>query len=109
MFSTDTGLKPGFEEKMRFNGLDSDFDEFPHCPHGRDSKRSLIAKAVLSRDGMERASFLPVQIDTQLRPEVLTHDDPRFIENVDFMEWVSVGFDHRFEVEGEEVVVTGSE
>jgi poly-gamma-glutamate synthesis protein (capsule biosynthesis protein) len=105
MFTTNTGLKAGFADKMRKYGIDDDFDEYPHCPHGADSKRSLIAKAVFSTNGLERASFLPVHMDKQLRPEVLATDDPRFNENTRFMDWVSAGFDHFFEVEGEEVVI----
>lgn len=79
---------------------------YPHLAYGADAKRSLIARAVLTREGVRRVSFLPVLIDRQLRPEVLRHGDPRFDEAVAFMEWVSEGFDHRFTVEGDDVVVT---
>ena len=82
--------------------------DYPHLAYGADAKRSLLAKAVLSRDGVKRVSFLPVLIDKQLRPEVLRCGDPRFDDAVRFMEWVSEGFDHRFSVEGNEVLVTGS-
>lgn len=82
--------------------------EYPHLSYGADAKRSLIAKAVLAREGVERVSFLPVLIDKQLRPEVLCRGDPRFDDAVRFMDWVSEGFDHRFSVEGDEVVVTAS-
>ena len=43
-------------------------------------------------------SFLPVLIDTQLRPEVLRAEDRRFHELVDYMDWASEGFDHRFRI-----------
>jgi len=78
---------------------------YPRLPYGSDAKRSLIAKAVLSDDGVERVSFLPVLIDPQLRPEVLQNGDPRFEDAVKFMEWVSEDFPHRFEVQGNEVVI----
>ena len=45
--------------------------DYPRLPYGADGKRSLIAKAVLTRDGVEQVSFLPVLIDKELRPEVL--------------------------------------
>jgi poly-gamma-glutamate synthesis protein (capsule biosynthesis protein) len=80
--------------------------DYPHLAYGADAKRSLIAKAVLARDGVKRVSFLPVLIDRQLRPEVLRAGDSRFDDAVGFMEWVSEGFDHKFTVEGDEVVVT---
>jgi poly-gamma-glutamate synthesis protein (capsule biosynthesis protein) len=78
---------------------------YPRLAYGSDAKRSLIAKAVLSGDGVQRVSFLPVLIDPQLRPEVLQNGDPRFDDAVKFMEWVSEDFPHRFEVEGNEVVI----
>jgi poly-gamma-glutamate capsule biosynthesis protein CapA/YwtB (metallophosphatase superfamily) len=79
--------------------------DYPHLPYGVDAKRSLIAKATLSPRGVERVAFLPVLIDTELRPEVLCSPEPRFAEAVRYMEWASVGFEHRFRVEGDEVVV----
>lgn len=78
---------------------------YPRLPYGSDAKRSLIAKAVVSPAGVERVSFLPVVIDPQLRPEVLRAGDPRFDDAVNFMEWVSEDFPHRFTVEENEVVV----
>lgn len=79
--------------------------DYPRLPYGADAKRSLIAKAVLGRDGVQRTSFLPVLIDNQLRPEVLKNGDPRFDDAVKFMEWVSEDFPHRFIVDGDEVVI----
>jgi poly-gamma-glutamate capsule biosynthesis protein CapA/YwtB (metallophosphatase superfamily) len=81
--------------------------DYPHLAYGADAKRSLIAKAVFSRNGAKRVSFLPVLIDRELRPEVLKSGDTRFADAVRFMEWVSEGFDHRFVVTGDEVVVAG--
>lgn len=82
--------------------------DYPHLSYGADAKRSLIAKAVLAREGVKRVSFLPVLIDKKLRPEVLRRGDSRFDDAVRFMEWASEGFDHQFTVEGDEVLVTGS-
>ena len=56
--------------------------DYPHLAYGADAKRSLIAKAVISREGVQRVSFLPVLIDPQLRPEVLRRGDPRFDDAV---------------------------
>jgi poly-gamma-glutamate synthesis protein (capsule biosynthesis protein) len=81
--------------------------EYPHLAYGADAKRSLIAKAAISRGGVSKVSFLPVLIDKQLRPEVLRRGDPRFDDAVRFMEWASEGYEHRFAVDGDEVVVTG--
>jgi poly-gamma-glutamate synthesis protein (capsule biosynthesis protein) len=79
--------------------------EYPHLAYGADAKRSLIAKAVLSPQGVRQVSFLPVLIDRELRPEMLCAGDARFEDAVRFMEWVSEDFEHRFTISGDEVLV----
>ena len=81
--------------------------DYPRLPYGADAKRSLVAKAVLSKDGPTRTSFLPALIDPRLRPEILRAGDARFADMVRYMEGASDGFAHHFTVEGDEVVVTG--
>jgi len=95
----------GTEVEKRY-GVTLDPD-YPHLSYGSDAKRSLIARAVIAKDGVKRVSFLPVLIDKKLRPEVLRHGDPRFDDALQFMEWVSEDFNHKFAVEGDEVLVTG--
>lgn len=91
----------------QFGGKAEDDPAYSHFPPGADGKRSLIAKFVLSKKGVERISFLPVLIDKQLRPEVLRNGDPRFDDMVRYMDWSSEGMNHRFKIEGDEVVVEG--
>lgn len=79
--------------------------EYPNLPYGEDAKRSLIARAQMSKRGVERVSFLPVLIDKQLRPEVLKAGDPRFEDALRYMNWASEGFAPAFRAEGDEVVV----
>ena len=80
--------------------------EYPLMPYGRDTKLSMLAKIVASRQGIQRVSFLPMMIDKQYRPEVLRSSDARFLEVLRYLEWASEGFAHRFAVEEDEVVVT---
>jgi poly-gamma-glutamate synthesis protein (capsule biosynthesis protein) len=103
MSSSAKGAESGaaFEKKYGVR-LDPDY---PHLPYGGDAKRSLIAKAVIGKSGVQKTSFLPVLIDKQLRPEVLKRGDPRFDDAVRFMNWVSEDFEHNFVAEGDEVVV----
>jgi poly-gamma-glutamate synthesis protein (capsule biosynthesis protein) len=61
--------------------------EYPNLAYGADAKRSLIAKAVVTRNGVGAVSFLPVLIDRQLRPEPLREGDPRFDDTIRFMRW----------------------
>jgi poly-gamma-glutamate capsule biosynthesis protein CapA/YwtB (metallophosphatase superfamily) len=100
------GEAPWMHGALR-NYIDQDPD-YPLLPYGRDAKRTLLAKAVLAKDGVKSVSFLPMMIDTQYRPEVLKAGDARFDDMVRYMEWASEGFDHRFTVHGGEVVVTGA-
>jgi poly-gamma-glutamate synthesis protein (capsule biosynthesis protein) len=79
---------------------------YPNLPYGSDGKRSLIAQAVITKSGVAQTSFLPVLIDTRLRPEPLRRNDPRFADAVNFMDWVSEDFDHKFTVEGDEVLIS---
>ncbi len=88
-------------------GLTMDPD-YPNFSFGTDGKRTLVAKAVITKRGVQKVSFLPGMIDKQLRPELFRHGDPRFDEAVNFMDWVSEGFQHKFVVDGDEVAVTGA-
>jgi poly-gamma-glutamate synthesis protein (capsule biosynthesis protein) len=96
---------PGHEGGHR-HGVEHDPD-YPLLPMGPDAMKSMIARAVVSKAGVDRVGFLPVRIDTKYRPEVLLHDDPRFTAAVEHMDWCSEGLAHRFTVDGDEVVVTG--
>lgn len=85
-------------------GIELDPD-YPRLPFGRDSQRSMIARAELSRSGIDRISFVPVWLDKQLRPELLSAGDPRSDEAVRYIDLASEGFDHRFVRDGDEIVV----
>ena len=88
------------------NHADQDPD-YPLLPYGQNAKRTLLAKAIFSKSGVKRVSYLPMMIDKLYRPEVLRNGDPRFDDMVRYMDWASDGFDHKFRVDGDEVVVTG--
>lgn len=74
--------------------------QFPtHC------RKTMVAKAVIGKKGIERVSFLPAFINAQAQPYVVPQTDPKFQEIVDWAEWVSDQHPHKFRVEGNEVVV----
>src|SRR5438552_3375072 len=77
IMSSSPKVTGGAEEFQRNYGVPLD-PEYPDMPYGVDAKRSLIAKAIMLRGKPVRASFLPVMIDRQLRPEILRAGDPRF-------------------------------
>lgn len=87
----------------------------PEClpPNGMyffpdESRKTLLAKAVFSKKGVERISFLPAFINGQGQPAVVPPGDPKFKEILEFTEWVSDCHPHKFRVEGNEVVVETS-
>ena len=97
------------EEPWKHGALRNHADQnpdMPLLPYGRDARRSLLAKAVFTKSGVKDVSFLPMMIDALYRPEVLHRGDERFDDMVRYMDWASEGFDHHFEVRGDEVVVT---
>jgi poly-gamma-glutamate capsule biosynthesis protein CapA/YwtB (metallophosphatase superfamily) len=73
-----------------------------------DAKKTMIAKVVINKNGVEKVSFLPAFINKLAQPEALRQNDSRFQEILDYMEWVSDQFPHRFKVEGDEIVVETS-
>jgi poly-gamma-glutamate synthesis protein (capsule biosynthesis protein) len=98
----DPKKRPAFAKD---HGIELDPD-YPMLPFGKDAKRSLIAKILLSKSGVDRVSFLPMMLDTKCRPELLQPSDPRFNEIVSFMEWVSEDFPHQFSIEDNEVLIS---
>ena len=96
---------PGHEGGHR-HGVEHHPD-YPRLPMGPDAMKSMIAKAIVSKRGVDRIGFLPVRIDTQYRPEVLHRGHPHFDGAVEHMEWCSEGLAHTFTVDGDEVVITG--
>jgi poly-gamma-glutamate synthesis protein (capsule biosynthesis protein) len=68
----------------------------------------MVAKAVISKEGIQRVSFLPTFINYRAQPYVVAPDDPKFQEIVEFTQWVSDQHPHKFRVEGSEVVVDTS-
>ena len=87
----------------------------PEClpPHGlypfpSYARKTMVAKAVIGKRGIERVSFLPAFINHKAQPYAVAPDDPKFQEILDFAEWVSDQHPHKFRVEGSEVVVETS-
>jgi len=80
--------------------------EYPKLAYGPDGRRSLVAKAVITKAGVKKVSFLPALIDEHLRTEILRRGDTRFDEMVRYMEWTSEGFAHTFTIDGDEVLIT---
>ena len=85
------------------------YKDYPTFPFPPDSRKTIIAKCVISDKEIKKVSFLPTIINKQAEPEILTCRDVRFKEIVRYMEDISrnQGLDTIYTIEGNEVVITG--
>ena len=70
-----------------------------------ENRQTTLPKIVFSKHGVEKVSFLLAYINKLAQPEVLDSKDPRFQEQLQYVEWVSDQVPHKFRVEGNEVIV----
>ncbi|MBI4332822.1 MAG: CapA family protein [Chloroflexi bacterium] len=82
--------------------------ENPSYPYPADSRKTVIAKCVISGKKIEKVSYLPVMINKQSQPEVLPASDQRSAEVFDYMKWLcnNQDLDAEFSQEGDEVVIS---
>ncbi|MGT2509286.1 CapA family protein [Cupriavidus basilensis] len=104
-FPAPSWAEPAWAHGAVRNHTDLDPD-FPLMPYGKACTLSLLAKAVVSKEGVLCVGFLPMAMDHRYRPEVLRRGHPKFDEVLNYMEWASVDMPHTFQVEGDEVIVT---
>lgn len=99
--------RPGHQEIQVLNPDWKPDPEYPTYFMPRDSRKTIIAKCVISNKQIKSVSFLPTYINKISQPEVLSADDPRFFEVVDYMEGITrdQGLDTKFIVRGDEVVI----
>jgi poly-gamma-glutamate synthesis protein (capsule biosynthesis protein) len=100
------------EEPWKHGALRNHADqdpEMPLLPYGKNAQRTLLAKAVLTKEGVKEVSFVPMVINNLYQPEPLKNGDPRFDDMVQFMRWSTEGFPTNMEVRGDEVVLTQAE
>ena len=111
VMNNQTGPQPAWREPAWAHGALRNYTDldpvYPLMPYGKNTNKSILVKAILTKSGVKRVSFLPLLIDSLYRPEVLHQGDRRFDEVVQFMDWSSEDFNHKFTVEGDEVVVDG--
>jgi poly-gamma-glutamate capsule biosynthesis protein CapA/YwtB (metallophosphatase superfamily) len=85
-----------------------DDPEYPDYTFPVDSRKTMIAKILVSGKKIERVSFLPVWINKHAQPEVLPRSDKRSDEVLSYMEWCcqSQGLNAKLTRDGDEIVVT---
>jgi poly-gamma-glutamate synthesis protein (capsule biosynthesis protein) len=84
------------------------YPDYPSFPFPPDSRKTILAKCTIANKKISKVSFLPVIINKQGEPEILTPDDARFGEIVTYMEDITrdQGLDARFSIAGDEVIIT---
>jgi len=105
-FAAESWSEPAWTHGAIRNHTDLDAG-CPSMPYGEDCRMSLLVRAEFGREGQMQVSFLPMQIDPDCRPRLVTADSPEFARILDHMEWASVDLPHRFTVQGDSVIVTG--
>ena len=82
--------------------------EYPTYYLPPDSRKTMVAKCVISGGKIDSVGFLPVGINKQSQPEVLSAADPRFGQVVRYMEEITQdqGLNARYVVEGNEVLIS---
>lgn len=75
-----------------------------------DSKYSMIAKIQVSDKTVARVSFLPVMIDKNATPQIVSPKDPEGQEVLGYIHAITreAGLNATFEVDGTEVIINGS-
>ena len=101
---------PGVKELRRTLNRDWNppYPDYPSYPFPPDSRKTMIAKCVISGNKISRVSFLPVYITKTGEPEILPPDDLRFREIVNYMKEISIdqGIRTEYAIEDNEVVIS---
>ncbi|MBI2987668.1 MAG: CapA family protein [Deltaproteobacteria bacterium] len=81
--------------------------EYPYYPYPVDSRKTIIAKCIISNKKIERVSFFPVLINKQAQPEVMRRKDKGFDEVLGYMKEIteSQGLNAKYQVDGDEVAI----
>jgi hypothetical protein len=75
-----------------------------------DSQKTVLVRCVFSSAGFERVALRPAWINPQAQAELLSPQDPRFTEVVDYLRYLTDYHElsAQFEVDDAEVVVSGA-
>jgi hypothetical protein len=96
------------ERKLLNPAWNPPYPDYPSFPFPPDSRKTIIAKCKVANKTVSKVSFLPTYINKASEPEILTPQDKRFDEVVEYMKEISIdqGLNTKFTIEGNEVVVS---
>ena len=80
----------------------------PTYPFPSDSRKTIIAKCIVSDKKIETVSFLPALIVKPNQPQILSRDDGNFSEVVKYVNWIcqDQNLNTKLTAEGNEVLIT---
>jgi poly-gamma-glutamate synthesis protein (capsule biosynthesis protein) len=101
---------PGVRELRRSLNPDWNppYQDYPTFPFPPDSRKTIIAKCVISDKNICKVSFLPVYINKKGEPEILTSNDTHFDEVVKYVKEISMdqGLITEYIIDGNEVIIS---
>lgn len=98
---------PSHKEIARLNSEWKPDPEYPTYFMPPDSRKTMIAKCVISGEQIKSVSFLPTYINKQSQPEVLGAEDRRFGEVTRYIEEITRDqqLDTKFAFQGDQVLI----
>ncbi|UCB44092.1 MAG: CapA family protein [Dehalococcoidales bacterium] len=98
---------PGHKEISALNLSWQPDPEYPTYFLPPDSRKTMIAKCVITDKEIKNVSFLPTYINKQSQPEILSSQDERFGEVVGYMEEITRDqeLNAKYVIEGDEVLI----
>ena len=115
-FAVDLRMTPAHAASKSFKEIQAlapgwvpNFDSLYNFPP--DSRMTGVARVELDQDGVGAVAFLPALINDKAQAEVLSSDDPRFNQVIDYLKWCCAeqGFDTQFKIEGDCVRLAGNQ
>ena len=101
---------PSFQEMRKYLNPDWNppYPDYPSFPFPPDSRKTILAKCIISNKKINKVSFLPVIINKQGEPEILASGDERFGEVVRYIEEITrdQGLDTKYTIDGDEVIIS---
>jgi len=83
------------------------YPDYPSFPFPPDSRKTIIAKCIISNKAISKVSFLPAYINKKGEPEILVSKDERFSEVLRYMKEISrdQGLSTEYTIDGDEIVI----
>lgn len=106
-FAFDSTFDPGEEYRKQLNPSWVSDPEYAGYCFPPDSRKTILVKCTIGNKRIQRVSFLPVYIKPTVQPEILSRDDKRFDDVVNYMKQITVnqGISTKYSIEDDEVLV----